>query len=1251
MWSNKYIGIPYQEKGRDENGIDCWGLVRLIYKQEYDIDLPSFVNDYAENDTLRIQDLIAQYKEGWAQLEQPEEGCVVLFRILGTESHIGVAISATHFVHARENYSSAVESFDSTSWKNRIIGYFKYSPKSSAVLNVVPHPLRTERYTVPVVEGTTLEELVTVITYKYEIAEELKPKITIIVNGRVVDKADWPHTVLKSTDTIEYRAVAAGSGGGIFRLVAVLAIAVFAPEIIAYIGGYSSAAVAATEMGSTLFTAARIGVSLVGSLLVNAIAPVRMPTSAAPETTERQLMITGAANQANRYGAIPVILGKIRLTPPLGASNFITYQNERDTYLTMMLAWGYGPITIDETTLKIGDVALSEYTLAKFTDDVGTPKFITLDRKTTPTATQLANFNAIYGNDVQQVYKGLVLACPGNPEVTVTPGPWSEAASTSAVNQLQVAIHFPQGLRKISTKSGGSDKATVQIALEVKLGSATTWSPWKTVVYGNDAYKKDAFTVTETLDVANQYAQIRVRRETGTDTDDNADWRYQFECQFLAATFIKNTAPAVDPKNCTIAKSAIQIQANDQLNGSIEGINAVVQTYCLSWNGTAWVMANTSNPADLYRYVLQHPANPQRILDSEVADKIDLVALQHWHDYCNVTKTYVTTAGVTTNYKFEYNAVMASQRSVLDTLRDICAAGRASPSMIDGKWSVLIDEPKSTVVQHFTTHNSWGFEGTRALPKLPDGLRVNYFDEDQNYQEAEIIVYAPGKTQDNAELFESISVPGVTKIGAVVDHARWHMAQAQLRRESYILNTDIEYIVCNRGDRVKVTHDVPMWGLGSGRIKNRISDSIFELDDTVPMKSGTDYTVRVRTNTGASIERTIKRQFTISSIARTANVVTVILTAPHPLSVGDSVIVAANNTAVNTTNAIITAVTSVGFSYALNGTSLNITSTGGTVTLGDGYYDMVQVTTSFASSDALPGDLYLFGEYQNESQDLIIINIEPTTNKSARLTLVDYGVNDNYNIFTDYLTLTANTVFETKITKPPELLQNSFGDTDVPIVTKTLSDDSVADIISPGTYAYNIKISYANSSNLPNTISSVECQYDISSSTNSANYRSITVPFQAYTIKIPNVIKGEIYKYRLRYTSTDGRTGVWSSWYTHTVNGKQFNYNNVDTVLIKRVGRYISVIPSMTTLPDDFKFYEVRVFKDSGTGDFWDSSDASIIKTKTTSTANIDLKQFAAHRISATGVKYRVAVRTVNTVGNYSTTSLLGDITLTTITP
>jgi len=1272
MWSNKYVGIPYKQKGRDLNGIDCWGLLRLVYSEEFKINLPSFASDYTEDDTKRIQDLIAQYKEGWEQLDKPEPGCVVLFRVLGTESHVGIAVSETHFLHAREGQSSAIESFDSRGWNKRIVGYFKYCEKSSAVLNLMPHPLKTQRFTVTVEPGTKLEELVPWIAKEYSIPEEIRSRIVIMLNGRVTPPEEWSVITLKDTDKIEYRAVPAGGNGGIFRLIAMIAIAIAAPYAVSYLAGYGATAAGITAataaMGTVGFTAATMAVSLVGSMLVNAIAPIRPPAQPSdPGNSERQLMISGAANQANKYGAIPVILGKVKITAPLGAQNYITYENDRDTYLTMLLVWGYGPLSIDASTIKIGDVAISNFTLSKFSD--GTNKFITLDRKTTPTAAELAKFNSIYGNDVFQVTKNLVLVCDGNPEgattntgaldsednpITVTvmpnPGPYSEAASSGPVDKVTVAIHFPQGLRKIKARgdgAGDSSPAPVTINYQVKVGTAD-WVQWKRVTYGGDAAKKDAFTVTETYDVGSpQLLQVRVRRETGDNTEDNPDWRYSFESVFLSATFISNNSPAVDPKNCAIAKTALQIKANEQLSNSIEGINAIVQTYALSWNGSAWVMAATNNPADLFRYVLQHPGNPQRILDSEVADKINLAQLQYWSSYC-------TAKG------FTFNRIQSEAKSVLDTLRDICAAGRASPALVDGKWTVVIDEPRSNIVQHFSPHNSWGFEGTRALPRLPDALRITYFDEDQDYQEAEIIVYASGKSQANAELFESIQLPGVTKASQVIDHARWHMAQAQLRRESYILNTDIEYIVANRGDRVKVTHDVPMWGLGSGRVKNRITDSIFELDETVPIDDGASHTIRFRSSSGASNERTIKQQFLVSSVSRTANVVTVNLTAQHPLSIGDSVNVAVPVAGISSTIATVTAVTTTGFSYNLSGNSVPNTATGGTVTLNDGYYSKVQVTSTITAADANSGDLFLFGKFQQESQDLVIMNIEPTTNKTARISLVDYGVTSTYNIFTQYLTLTAAQVFETNITKAPEFLQNSFDTADVPILTNLQSNDLVADIISPGTYAYKIRVSFANSSQLPATVQYVECQYDLASSTNSSNYRSISVPFLSNTVNIPNVIVGETYKIRLRYVSSDGRVGQWGAWNTHTVVGKLYNYGEVASVSIKRVGRYLEMTPTFGTnapIPDDFKYFEIRVLRlqtPVGTlPDVWNSTDADLQKITTTSVARMDLKLFPVsanvRRISATGVQYVVACRALDNVGNYSSTTAKTALTVTTI--
>lgn len=1050
MQLEKYIGLKYKEKGRDFDGVDCWGLVRLFYKNEFKIDLPSFSSEYTQTDVQRIEELIAQYKEGWESTEQPEEGSIVLFRVLGSESHVGIVVNKEQFLHVRENQDSAIENFDSPFWKKRIVGYFKYSENKSVVLNAVPHPLRTERYTMPILPGTTLDLLTKGLNKEYGVAEELKSKVTIVLNGRVIDEKDWSSTVLKEGDSVEYRAVPKGGGSNPFRLLATLAIAIYAPYLAGYAEfAYMGTAGASIAGATAVYTAAYAATILVGTSLINAIAPIRPPVDVGgkdPGSSERQLMVNGGSNRQNPYGAIPVVLGKVRVTPLLGSTNYLTYENERDSYVSMLLVWGYGPLNIDASTLKIGDIPLTNYT---------DYNIITLDRKTEPTTEVKNQFDAIYGKDITQVQVSTELTCDGDPESTVTPGPWLQAATTEVVDSYTVALHFPQGLRRIKIKgnnAGDSFATSVQFRIEYSTNGGSTWTLQETLTIGGDTPKKDGFTTTKTYSFPSKPAQmiVRVRRETGDNTEDNPDNRYYFTSVLQNVTFTRNTNPAVDPLNAKIAKTAFKIKATDQLNGRVDGISAVVQTWCKTWNGSSWVDGATSNPAALFRYVLEHPANPRRVTDAST--QINLTQLQYFYNYC-------------ASKGFEYNSVMGDSRSVLDVLRDICAAGRASPAIVDGKWTVVIDEVKPNVIQHFTPHNSWGFEGSKPLPKKPDGLRVTYFDQDQDYQENEIIVYDIGKSAANSTLFESITLPGVTKKSLVIDHARWHMAQIKLRPEVYTINADIEYLVCNRGDRVKVTHDVPMWGLGSGRIKNRISATKFELDEEMPMQAGKQYTIRIRSADGSSVVRTVATKTT------------------------------------------------------------------------DGYYSEIDVTASTTSTEVQAGDLFLFGELGQESQDLIVLSVEPSNNKSARLTLVDYGVTSQYNIFSDYLNLTASTVFESQITNTPILQQENFG-IKTPLITGFVSDESVMERISKGIFRYNINIAYVNASQLPQITETVEVQYDLLSSTSTVNAKSVFVPYQKGSVQISDVAQGETYKVRMRYIGRNGKLGDWSSYSNHTVIGK-----------------------------------------------------------------------------------------------------------------
>ena len=293
-----------------------------------------------------------------------------------------------------------------------------------------------------------------------------------------------------------------------------------------------------------------------------------------------------------------------------------------------------------------------------------------------------------------------------------------------------------------------------------------------------------------------------------------------------------------------LAVTALRIRATDQLNGTIDQFNGIVTSIVPDWNGIEWVEQPTSNPASLFRHVLQGPGNARPLAD----ERLDLDKLSFWHQRCAEAER-------------EFNSVIPSGQSVMDVLNDIAAAGRASPNIIDGRWGVVEDLLQTVPVQHFTPRNSSGFEAERSFESYPHGLRIRFNNRDSGWQLDERIVFDDGFDETNATEFEGLELSGITSAEQIWRDGRYHIASARLRPETYSFNTDIEHIVCTRGDLIRLTHDVALVGLASARIKSVTETggaiSSITLDAEIEMEAGITYVVRIRTQTGHSIVKTL----------------------------------------------------------------------------------------------------------------------------------------------------------------------------------------------------------------------------------------------------------------------------------------------------------------------------------------------------------------------------------------------------------
>ncbi len=135
LWVMNYLGLPYANDGRDPvNGIDCWGLVVLVYREVFGIEVPAYLNAFAGGQDYRAldtaeRDEVAALADGarcnWIQVTDARLGDVIDLSWTLRRPHCGIVVSRRHMLHASPP-ASKCEDFTGLTWTRRLKGCYRH---------------------------------------------------------------------------------------------------------------------------------------------------------------------------------------------------------------------------------------------------------------------------------------------------------------------------------------------------------------------------------------------------------------------------------------------------------------------------------------------------------------------------------------------------------------------------------------------------------------------------------------------------------------------------------------------------------------------------------------------------------------------------------------------------------------------------------------------------------------------------------------------------------------------------------------------------------------------------------------------------------------------------------------------------------------------------------------------------------------------------------------------------------------------
>lgn len=110
-FASSVIGVPFKPHGRDRDGLDCWGLVCLAYRELKGVELDDYSSEYRtlkDFDRLRT---IFQRECGttWRKVDKPEPLDVAVIYRRARPIHAGIYIGNGRILHVEHGIETTVQ--------------------------------------------------------------------------------------------------------------------------------------------------------------------------------------------------------------------------------------------------------------------------------------------------------------------------------------------------------------------------------------------------------------------------------------------------------------------------------------------------------------------------------------------------------------------------------------------------------------------------------------------------------------------------------------------------------------------------------------------------------------------------------------------------------------------------------------------------------------------------------------------------------------------------------------------------------------------------------------------------------------------------------------------------------------------------------------------------------------------------------------------------------------------------------------